>query len=508
MKTQISLLALSIAMASSAHSMQALDDSSMSDVTGQAGLTIEQTTSGHEGLMLSTGEIKYTQADTSGQGEVDITIDGMSMRSYVYDDTKNNNFGGYNTIKRVIDIDADGNLSMKTMDVDTMDIKIGAIAIGGRRVNSGIDINVWKFAPGSYLETEFKNDPAGAKIISRTVMEAGSGYNQIVYENDLLVSSDTVYLPNYGESEFISEVILTSEANGLKLEIGETKGTMEIKNLSILNPDGSNVFGVDSNGKGNSFGDLGYSNISVNEAYITIAASSDPLVRNGIEGKIYSDMSIGSAYYRTDDARINLNNVSFTTGGELTYNLEFINNGFASGLEAQFVSSGTASLRVGDITFSDAYRDGTGSLNETVSLGGLAVSNLSLNGGTAEVGLYTLSGYKVDGMRQIVNATGKTSFDLEVYDEFDMANYDNVALREAAPKITASVVINNFAQDQTINNTSKGMRILTASNSMDVNINSIKAGNNQVYKGQTGRLVMNNLHQVSGGYTNIEPLSK
>lgn len=500
MKTQISLLALSVMVASGAQAMQALDDSSMSDVTGQAGLTIEQTTTGHEGLMFETGEIKFTQADKTGEGEVDVTIDGMSMRSYVFDGTKANNFGGYNTIKRVMDIDSDGNLSIKTLDVDTMDIKLGAIAIGGRRVNSGIDINVWEFSEGSYLETLVMNDPAGAKIISRTVMQAGSGYNQIVYENDVQVSTDTIYLPNAGETEFISEVILTTDGNGLKLEVGETRGTIEIKNLSILDENGINVFGA-----GNSFGDFGYGNISVNKAYATIEANPSA---NGIQGKIYSDMNIGTAYYRTDDARTNFNNVMFTTGdqngldkGELSYNLHFMDNGYTSGVEAQFVSAGTASLRIGGITFSDAN-----GANETTSLGGLAISNLSLNGGTAEVGLYTLSGYGVDGMRQVVNATGKTSFDLEVYDEFDMANYDNVALREAAPRVTASIVVNNFAQDQTINNTKKGIRIITASNSMDVNVNSIKAGNNQVYQGQTGRLVMNNLHQVSGGYTNIEPL--
>ncbi len=501
MKIQLSLLALAVMAATSTQAMQALDDSSMSTVTGQAGLTIEQTTSGHEGLMLSTGEIKFTQADTAGKGEVDVTVDGMSVRSYIYDDTMPNNFGGFNTIKRVIDIDADGNLTMKTMDVDTMDIKIGAIAIGGRRVNSGIDINVWKFASGSYLETEILNDPAGAKIISRTVMEVGSGYNQIVYENDVQISSDTVYLPNFGEAAFASEVILTSEANGLKLEVGETRGTMEIQNLSILDENGINVFGA-----GNSFGDLGYGNITVNKAYITIAASSDPLVRNGLEGKIYSDMEIGSAYYRTNNARMNFNNIKFTTGGELTYNLEFMNNGYASGIEAQFVSSGTASLRIGEMTFSNAHVDGLGNLNETTSLGGLAISNLSLNGGTAEIGLYTLSGYGVDGMRQVVNATGKTSFDLEVFDEFDMNNYDNAALKAVAPKLTANIVINNFAQDQTINNTKKGIRILTASNSFDMNVNAIKVGNGSLYQGQSGRLVMNNVHQVPGGYTNIEPL--
>lgn len=83
MKKQLSLLALSVALVPSVHSMQALDDSTMSGVTGQAGLTIEQTTTGANGVMLETGEIRYTQADNSGDGEVSLTIDGMSMRLMV-----------------------------------------------------------------------------------------------------------------------------------------------------------------------------------------------------------------------------------------------------------------------------------------------------------------------------------------------------------------------------------------------------------------------------------------
>lgn len=489
MKTQISLLALSVLVASGAQAMQALDDSSMSDVAGQAGITIEQTTNGVDGFLMGTGEIKYTQADTAGQGEVDVTIDGMTVRSYVFDNTKTNNFGGYNTIRRVIDINADGDLSIKTMDIDTLDIKIGAIAIGGRRVNSGIDINVWKLAAGSYLETEVKNDFAGAKIISRNVMKAGSGYNQIVYENGLNISSDTVFLPNVGDDAFVSELILTSEGDGLKIEVGATKGTMEIKNLSILDSDGTNLFG-----SGNSFGDFGYGNVTVNEGYITVAASQDPTNRNGIEGAIFSDIDIGNAYYRTGNARLNANNVMFTTGGELHYRLAFMDNGYASGLEGQFVSSSTAtaSLSIGSLTLSDADGD-----NETNSIGSLAISNLSLNSGTAEVSIYTLPGYGNEGLRQVINATDESSFDMVLYDE---------STAVGAPKLSANIVINNLTQDQTINYTKKGIRIQTVSSSMDMNINAIKAGNNQTYQGQSGRIVMNNFHQVSGGYTNIEPL--
>lgn len=489
MKIQVSLLALSIMVASGSQAMQALDDSSMSDVTGQAGITIEQTTTGDKGLIFETDEIKYTQADTAGKGEVALTIDGYSVSSYIYDETQPDNYGGNNTIRHVIDIDEDGNLSIKTRDVNTRDIKQGAFALGGHRFNSGTDINAWRYADGSYTELEVMNELTGARIVSRTVMKEGSGYNQIVHENDVLISTDIVYLPKDGEDAFVSEVIVTTDSNGLKLELGETRGSMEINNLSILAADGTNLFG-----EGTSFWDQGYTDMTVERGttYLTIGASTEPTKRNGIEGKIAADFKVADFFYRTDSSRIAAKDVRVNTGGELNYTMEFKDYGRMTGMELNLTSANEMNFSLGGITFADAEGE-----DESASLGSLAVSKLKLGSQGVQINLYPDSSYGKDGIRQDITANGATSFDIELYDEEVGIN---------APKLTASVVINDFSQAQTINHTSKGIRINTITNSMDVNVNSIKAGNNQVYKGQTGRLVMNNLHQVSGGYTNIEPL--
>ena len=498
MKKQLSLLALSVALVPSVHSMQALDDSTMSGVTGQAGLTIEQTTTGANGVMLETGEIRYTQADNSGDGEVSLTIDGMSMRSYVYDASKPDNFGGYNTIKRIIDIDSDGNLFVTTRDVDTLDIHLGAIAIGGRRLMGGMDINVWKHAPGSYTQTEVKNTLDGAKIYMRNVMTEGSGYSSIRYENDMRIAYDTQYIPIDPSTPFESELILSKTAEGIRLDVGKVVGTMEINGLSILDENGNNVFGA-----GNSFGDIGFGNVSVptGSTYVTIGANTEP-GENGLKGRISSSMNIGNVYYRTAGSRLNLGNVSFTTGGELEYKLALMDNGYVSGIEARIESVGVASanLRIGSLSFSNG--DGT---DNTTSLGGIALSDIGLEGGDLQVGLYTKSGWGSEGLMQVIS-TDHIRFDFEIYDEFDMANYDDPALRAAAPKLSAEIVINDFAQEQTTNYTKKGIRILTdiTTNSMDVNINNLKAGNNSTYQGHAGRIVMNGFRQ--GGSINIEPI--
>lgn len=482
-------LALVISLISgSAVAMQSLDDTLMQEVSAQGGLTIESTTTDPNGYTMQTGEIRYTQKNNEGGLDAYFSINGMSERYYTSD--VNGNFVGLTTVRTLIDVDSAGNLSIKTMDVDTKDIHYGAMSFSGRQFLSGLDINVWKFKPGSYTEIEARNEPAGAKIISRTVMKDGSGYTQKRYENDVIVTTDTVYKPATGKDTYVSETIITNDAaNGLKLEFGQTEGTLEINNMTIARNINGTVVGLFDD---NSFGDYGYGNIKVNSGYVTIRANSDPL-KNGLQGKFESDIDVGTFFYRTENSRVNVHNLQFKTVGPIDYNLALMNNGYATGIEAQIHGVGTtADLTIGGITLSD--KDGVGS---SASAGSFAITDFTLNGHTAEISNYTLPGYGTDGLRQVVNASGKTSFNLEIYDESSAAG---------APKLSAEMVLNNFTQDQTTNYTPKGIYILTASNSMDVNINAIRAGNGSTYQGQSGRIVMNNYHVMPGSYTNIEPL--
>lgn len=493
MTHQLSLLALAITFSAGSAAMQVLDDSLMQDISGQGGITIESTTTDPLGYTTQTGEIRYTQKNNEGGLDSYLSIGSLKQRYYTSD--ANGNFIGLNTIKTLIDVDTNGNLSIKTLDVDTMDIHLGEITLSGRTVLKGMEINVWEYAAGSYTELFLENAASGARIHSRTIMKDGSGYSQLRHENDISISNDVVYKPAAGQDAYTSELILTSSGNGLKLEFGETHGTMEIQNFTILDKDSKqNIFGYDGQGKANTFGDLGYGNIQVNSGYMTIRANDDP-TKNGLEGEFASDLTVGNAFYRTDNAQLNAKNVSFKTVGEVGYSLAMMNNGFATGLEMQIHSANTtAELVIGALTLSDE----NGS-NETASAGSFAITGFGLNGGTAEVSLYTLPGHGSDGLRQVINATGKTSYNLEIYDEGSVGQAN-------APKLSAEIVMNNITQDQTTTYSHKGIRTITASNSMDVNVNALKVGNNVNYQGQSGRIIMNNYHQTSGSYTQIEPL--
>jgi len=470
----------------SALAMQAMDDESMAGVAGQSGITIETTTQDPEGNFLTTGEIRFTEEDKDGQGKDYIAVDGLKLRTYMTD--SDGNFIAADTFLTDIDIDELGNVSIRTSDVDKLDLDLGTLSLSGRTLFGAVRFSMWEFIGNSYLETVMLNDPEGAKVGFRTVMEEGSGLTYQFDEDNVTFSSDIVFLPADGENTFRSEVFLTGDNDQLKIEIGETSGSFEIKNISLLDGSGNNIFG------NNNFGDLGYANLTVNDAYFTVRANPDADI-DGIVGEINTDLSMGNVFYRTGDQRFNLNNVRLNTNGELTYNLDFIDTGYTSGISASVSDVSDLDLIIGSMTLSS----GDGS-NASASMGSYAIENMSLNGDSMELQLYTLPGAGSEGMQMDFIMSGTTSFDLTIKDDDD-GNATTID-----PQLTAEVVINNFSLSQTIDQTEKGLHIGIVDQSMDLNINQIRMGDGTVQQGQTGRLVMNNISLQPGSYFRVEPL--
>ncbi|QQD20904.1 hypothetical protein GJQ54_03565 [Oceanospirillaceae bacterium ASx5O] len=473
--------------------MQVLDDAGMAEISGQSGITIELTTSDPEGRLVQTGEIRFTEQDNDGEGEDYLSIGGMTLRTLVTDN--NGNVTGVDTIKTTIDVDAGGNVSIKSKDINTLDLELGEISFSGRAMFGGVRLSVWQFIGDSYLETALLNDPSGSKIAFRTVMEAGSGLTYQFDEDGVTFSSDVVFTPATGETAFRSEMFLTGDNDGLKLQVGEMVGTIEIQNISILDENGNNIFGA------NNFGDVGFGDISVNPAvsYFTLSASKD-LNRDGIEGKFSSDMNIGTVFYRTGDERLNARNVQLNTNGELSYRMDFTDNGFITGLEASISDINDLDLIIGALTLSS----GDGS-NESLSMGSYAIENMNVTKagnqpGSVNLGVYTMPGSGAQGMQIDLSIDGTASFDLTIKD--DPAKVAG----NPDPQLTAEIVMNNVSLSQSIDQTKKGLHIGVVDASMDMNINAIKMGDGQTYQGQTGRLVMNNMTLQPGSYFRIEPL--
>ena len=466
--------------------MQLLDDAAMSGVAGQSGISIEITTDDADGNFLTTGEIRYTETDKDGQGKDYLAIDGLTLRTITTDSS--GNMTGVDTIRTDIDVDSAGNVSILSSDIDTLDLELGALSLSGRTLFGGVRFSVWEFVGDSYLETLLLNDQAGAKLAFRTVMEEGSGLTYQFDEDGLTFSTDIVFLPASGENAFRSEVFLSGNTDELKLELGETSGSFEIRNISLLDDSGNNIFA------GNNFGDLGYADIRVNTGYVTVFANPDPLV-DGIAGRINTDLTVGNVFYRTGDQRLNLNNVHLNTNGDIDYTLDFIDTGFTTGIDSRISAISDLDLTIGALTFSA----GDGSA-ETLSMGSFAIENLNLGGGSIDLQLYTLPGAGAQGMQLDLTMAGTTSFDLTITDD----PAENAA--HPAPVLSASVVLNNVSVSQSIDQTGKGLHIGVLEQSMDVNINQIRMGDGVLQQGQTGRLVMNNVSLQPGSYFRVEPL--
>lgn len=506
--TSRSLLALAIGLASSSVlAMQALDDNSMQDITGQGGITIETTGLDQNGLISSTGEISFTQKDYRGTGDVTLTIDGTSNYTYsLVDDGNGGKMRTPTTIVRTYDIDSDGNLSIKTKNIDYMDTHTGAMSINGKRLTGGSEINVWKFADGSYLETFIENHADGAKIKSRTVMTQGSGYSQKEFANGITTATDVVYLPAAGETEFENEMILASDGQGgLRLEFGETRGTFEINGLRLFDTQtGENVFDAGKFetdlDKGLAYYDVGYGDIEVERGYMTIRSANglNGEVRNGIAGEMSSDITIGKIYIRTEDQgrpqQYNINNAKFVVKGDILYDLELVDYGRVGGLEGQLISQNTtADLTLGRMTFSNAQ-------NESHTMASMGVKDFSLEGGTADLGIYSSNFFGNEGIRQVLNVE-RASFKLTVAGE-DISDPAN----DGQPIVQGDVMINNFVSDQHTGNTKFGMYTVVENSSFSMSINALRAGKESIRAGETGRLVLSNYQQMPGSYTLIEPL--
>ena len=260
-----------------------------------------------------------------------------------------------------------------------------------------------------------------------------------------------------------------------------------MNNITLRDSHGNNLFGSSD------FGDIGYGDIDVISGYVSFRAN-DP--GEGIRGELASNIRVGTAFYRTGDQRINFRNAAINTNGDIAYQLQVMDNGYATGLEGMIDQVTDVDVVIGGLTLSD----GDGS-NESVSMGAYGVENMNFNAGSLDVGLYTLAGQGNQGLRIDTTLAGTTSFDLTIKDSpiDDPFNAD-------APALTAEVVLNNVSLSQTLDQTEKGLHIGVVDASMDASVNAIRLGTGQTYQGQTGRVVLNNFTMQPGSYLRVQPL--
>ena len=130
----------------------------------------------------------------------------------------------------------------------------------------------------------------------------------------------------------------------------------------------------------------------------------------------------------------------------------------------------------------------------------MGVKDFSLEGGTADLGIYSSNFFGNEGIRQVLNVE-RASFKLTVAGE-DISDPAN----DGQPIVQGDVMINNFVSDQHTGNTKFGMYTVVENSSFSMSINALRAGKESIRAGETGRLVLSNYQQMPGSYTLIEPL--
>jgi len=246
---QKSALAVAIAAVPflSVNAMEALDDATLSEMTGQAGVTIETTVDGTQGITI--GSIEYTDtADLSNPDDIgggSLVINGVNsgdagvtLQGQVWDDANNTWKDGNSTTAQTIDIDVHGNLITETKAVS------GTRAGTGN--DAGINIGAQKISVGQVLlrsADQQADGTGGAQLVSGLEMTIESGDSSAHILN---LSGDqterTAAIANYktahGTSGTIDTGLAGADATEASLAI-VSKGKSRISNLNVNALDGA-----------------------------------------------------------------------------------------------------------------------------------------------------------------------------------------------------------------------------------------------------------------------------
>ena len=245
---QKSALAVAIAAVPflSVNAMEALDDAALSEMTGQAGVTIETTVDGTQGITI--GSIEYTDtADSTNPNDIgggSLVINGVNpgdagvtLQGQVWNGT--DWVDGNSTTAQTIDIDEYGNLITETKAVDGFRVVTDA---------NGDDMNVGaqKISVGQVLLRSAAQQTAGtggAQLVSGLEMTMESGDSSAHILNLSGTQADRTdaidnYTTAHGTSATIDKGLAGADATEASLAI-VSKGKSRISNLNVNALDGA-----------------------------------------------------------------------------------------------------------------------------------------------------------------------------------------------------------------------------------------------------------------------------
>lgn len=226
MKTlQKATLAVAIAAAPffATNALEALDDDELSNMTGQAGVTIE-TQTGADGITI--GAIEYTDTNLNATGEIgggSLAIQagdgkdyGIQVRGWAGDLDSGNAAAVYD--RQTVDIDSEGNLRTRTVQID---------AFGGNEINTStkrIDV-------GNIVLRNSSNDDGAVLVNSVEMLQVSGASSADIINLKTTDLSNSAYYSN--DANATAQKGLTKAADmGANIAIVST-GSSKIDELNV-----------------------------------------------------------------------------------------------------------------------------------------------------------------------------------------------------------------------------------------------------------------------------------
>src|SRR5690554_4716668 len=225
---QKSALAVAIAAVPflSVNAMEALDDATLSEMTGQAGVTIE---SNLDSDGITIGSIQYTD-------EGSVYIKDISVKS----DTA----GGY-TSTRTIDVDTDGNLLTRTVTDGGQLIEVGAVEL--RSKAQAMEHDGTAYVRDSIVAGGAGTNASGANLVSNlsiTIKQADASYANILNLSDKTDPGVAGAVNNGAVDGTTNPGVYTHTIGGVAVDI--TKAVMQDGNdIAIVTLGSSHISNLD-----------------------------------------------------------------------------------------------------------------------------------------------------------------------------------------------------------------------------------------------------------------------
>lgn len=238
--------------------------------------------------------------------------------------------------------------------------------------------------------------------------------------------------------------------------------------------------------------------------------------QSGLDLDLNFKGTIGRTYLETDGNSVNIRNLSFDTDSAnddglsagsdrpLKMELDLVTRGKKTGVSLAITEINSLDLVIEQININGDDTAGA-VLNQNSSFGGLALTNISDNGGTTEINMFARGASGEEGIQMEMILPELLTMDL-AYTDYGDDNSVSTDDYSFGGKLT----LNNFTVSNSVDLTSGqnsageevgGLHIGIIHQSGDITLSNIRAGNQL---GTMGRLVVNGYRMTPESYFTIQ----